>query len=137
MLPNLWPPVCHLKARRTRTASRLKGKEAVHKVRDILNQRSIPGERRLGEVELGVLGSGAMWKGCQWDIQCGDVGQWGGIGVGASMGLVTTNGMWVGARLGLGIQVESMDNQGAMAIGAVGSVATCKTRLLSRANSKM
>ena len=68
---------------------------------------------------------GAMWKGCQWDIQCGDVGQWGGIGVGASMGLVTTNGMWVGARLGLGIQVESMDNQGAMAIGAVGLVATC------------
>ena len=35
---------------------------------------------------------GAMWKGCQWDIQCVDVGQWGGVGVGASVGLVTTNG---------------------------------------------
>jgi len=45
-------------------------------------------------------------------------------------------GMWVGARLGPGIQVESMDNQGAMAIGAVGLVATCQTRLLSRASSK-
>ena len=78
-----------------------------------------------------------MWKGCQWDIQCGDVGQWGGIGVGASVGLVTTNGHVGRSQVRSWHPSESMDNQGARAIGAVGLVATCKTRLLSRANSKM
>ena len=55
MLPNWWPPVCHLKARRTRTASRLKGKEAVHKVRDILSRQLLGGQAGSGGLVKSVM----------------------------------------------------------------------------------
>jgi len=55
-----------------------------------------------------------------------DVDQWGGIGVGASVGLVTTNGHVGRSQVRFWHPSgESMDNEGAMAIGAVGLAATC------------
>jgi len=70
-----------------------------------------------------------MWKGCQW----------GGIGVaiGASMGLVTTNGHVGWSQVRSWHPSRKYGQPRGHGQGAVGLVATCKTRLLSRAISKM